>query len=220
VEHLAAAEAVRRTADRQVVPEAGTAVAGLVAAGRQGRTEELPVKKVTLAFYSTRIRASIAVHVKTNIAAVALRRKSRARVVWCRAVWRRTVRRGTVRSLLLPVRRRRGRRRSRVAALLLWWLLPVLRWLLLVLWCLAVLLLLRRRRRLVATARRVWRLGALRSVRLEGRRVGRVRGLLLLRGRGTGTGSASSQTCCERHVVGLRDSAQCLEWVCDKGVEG
>jgi hypothetical protein len=45
VEHLAAAEAVRRTADRQVVPEAGTAVAGLVAAGRQGRTEELPVKK-------------------------------------------------------------------------------------------------------------------------------------------------------------------------------
>jgi hypothetical protein len=41
VEHLAAAEAVRRTADRQVVPEAGTAVAGLVAAGRQGRTEEL-----------------------------------------------------------------------------------------------------------------------------------------------------------------------------------
>jgi hypothetical protein len=101
---LAAGE-VHRTADRPVVPAVGTAVAGLVAAGRQGRTEERPVI-IWLAFYSIQIRASIAMHVKTNIAAVALRRKSRARVVWCRAVWRRTVR------SLLSVRRRRGRRRS------------------------------------------------------------------------------------------------------------
>jgi hypothetical protein len=42
---LAVAEVVRRTADRRVVPEAGTAAAGLVVAGRQGRTGELPVKK-------------------------------------------------------------------------------------------------------------------------------------------------------------------------------
>jgi hypothetical protein len=96
---LAAAEVVRRTAGRPVVPEAGTAVADLVAAGRQGRTEELPV--ITwLAFYSVQIRAKFAMHVKTNIAAVALRRKSRARVVRRRAVWRRTIGRGTVRSLL------------------------------------------------------------------------------------------------------------------------
>lgn len=41
----AAAEVVRRIADHPGVPEAGTAVAaGLVAAGRQGRTGELPVK--------------------------------------------------------------------------------------------------------------------------------------------------------------------------------
>jgi hypothetical protein len=79
---LVVAEVVRRTADRRVVPETGTAAAGLVAAGRRGRTEELPVKKVRLAFYPYQIRASIAVHVKTNIAAVALRRESRARVVW------------------------------------------------------------------------------------------------------------------------------------------
>ena len=39
-------------------------------------------KKVTLAFYPYQIRASIEVHVKTNISAVALRRESRARVVW------------------------------------------------------------------------------------------------------------------------------------------
>lgn len=52
------------------------------------------------AFYSIRIRASVAVHVMTNIAAVALRRVSRTRVVWRRAVWRRAVGRGTVRSLL------------------------------------------------------------------------------------------------------------------------
>lgn len=80
---LAVAEVVRRTADRRVVPEAGIAAAGLVAAGRQGRTEELPVRtKVPLALYPYRIRACSAVHVKTNISAMALRRESRARVVW------------------------------------------------------------------------------------------------------------------------------------------
>ena len=80
---LAVAEVVRRTADRRVVPEAGIAAAGLVAAGRQGRTEELPVRtKVSLAFYPYQTRACSAVHVKTNISAMALRRESRARVVW------------------------------------------------------------------------------------------------------------------------------------------
>jgi len=45
--HGLAAEAVHRIADHQVVPEAGTAVAvaGLVEADRQGKTEELPVEK-------------------------------------------------------------------------------------------------------------------------------------------------------------------------------
>jgi hypothetical protein len=100
----AAAEVVRRTADRPVVPEADTAVAGLVAAGRQGRTGELPVI-IWSAFYSVQIRAKSAMHVKTNIAAVALRREPRARVVrrravWRRTVWRRTVGCRTIRSLL------------------------------------------------------------------------------------------------------------------------
>lgn len=47
--HGLAAEAVHRIADHQVVPAAGTvvavAVAGLVEADRQGKTEELPVEK-------------------------------------------------------------------------------------------------------------------------------------------------------------------------------
>jgi hypothetical protein len=44
-------EAVLRIADRPVVPEAGTAAAGLVAAGRQGKTEGLPVT-IRLAIHS------------------------------------------------------------------------------------------------------------------------------------------------------------------------
>lgn len=155
-------------------PEEDTAAAAVAAAagqeeaGLRGRTGEHPVSNLVSTWTYAYSRANF-VHVKTNISAKSLWWVSRALVVRRRAVRSGTVRRGAVRSLLLllSIRGRCGRRRPVVAALLL--LLSVLLGLTILLllsillwWC---------RRLVAAAARRIGRLSALRTARLQRRRV-------------------------------------------------